>query len=186
MTEADGFPAAVVWFGVPTAAVPHQTCWVGLPTKGALSWPVVSARSLQVCQVLCPASPASPKGQHWAEQGCDILMSAGSSWARMLHSVSNFCRSCCIFLLQIPGVFWFREGSWLGGTTGLQTRAAWAWYPLLCITPQITSLPWNCHPRRISRAQSQTLVGCNICDCSFLIAAKEFGDISSSGAHLWL
>lgn len=132
MTEADGFPAAAV----PTAAVPHQTCWVGLPTKGALSWPEASARALQVCQVLCPGSPAAPKGQHW---GCDILMSAGSSWARVLHTLSNFCRSCCIFLLKIPGVFWIREGSWLGGTTGLQMRAAWAC--TLCPVSHHRSLP---------------------------------------------
>lgn len=85
-------------------------------------------------------------------RGWDILTSAGSSWARMLHSVNNFWRSCCIFLLQILGGFWIRECSWLGGSTGLQMRA---WYP--CPVSHHRSLPaWDCHPKRTSSAQSQS------------------------------
>lgn len=129
-----------------------------------------------------------PRASTGLSRSCHILISAGSSWAKMLHSGSNFCRRCCIFLLQILGVFWIRECSWLGGTTGLQMRAAWA--GTLCPVSHHTSLPCpgiaNPGGSAVPRARPSPGTGCNICDCSFLIAPNEFGDISLSGAHLWL
>lgn len=114
----------------------------------------------------------------------------------MLHSVSNFWRSCCVFLLQVRGVFWIRECSWQGGTTGfalLQRGAA-----LGSVPSALYHIPDHCPALELPSQEDQQCpepdpvlaLGVtsteNGCDCSFLTAPKEFGDLPSAGAHLWL